>query len=234
MDILEFLTIPRVVASVYSAEDLCFLSSTPAESCHSFDLLEFRLDHLHGNLDEAEEFMAASRVPVLITTRHPAEGGHGNLNAEDRTRQLRRFLPLCDLIDLEMRFLNEHASFAGEARAAGKVIVASYHDFDATPGIEELEAVTAAAREAGAGVAKISVHLDGHHDLAALVRLVEASRRDGHLISAMGMGRVGKLSRLVLASAGSCLNYGYLRESQVPGQWPAADLLRLYEELGLR
>ncbi len=40
----------------------------------------------------------------------------------------------------------------------------------------------------------------------------------------MGMGPLGKLSRLVLAKAGSCLNYGYLRVANAPGQWEAAEL----------
>ena len=233
VDILEYLNIPRVVATVYSVGDLEFLAASP-ETQESFDLLEFRLDRLHDHLDMAETLMSGAAVPILITTRHPAEGGHGNLNAEDRTSLLRRFLPLCDLIDLEMRFLDEQAAFAQEAREAGKTIVASLHDFENTPTMEILERVIASARKAAAGVAKISVHLDRHDDLAALARLVEAIRASGYPISAMGMGGIGKLSRLVLASAGSCLNYGYLREAHVNGQWQASELLRLYRELGLR
>jgi 3-dehydroquinate dehydratase-1 len=50
----------------------------------------------------------------------------------------------------------------------------------------------------------------------------------------MGMGPLGKLSRLTLATAGSCLNYGYLQHPNAPGQWPAKELMRLYGELGLR
>jgi 3-dehydroquinate dehydratase-1 len=45
------------------------------------------------------------------------------------------------------------------------------------------------------------------------------------------MGPLGKLSRLVLAKAGSCLNYGYLNTPNAPGQWPAARLKTLLEEI---
>jgi 3-dehydroquinate dehydratase-1 len=46
------------------------------------------------------------------------------------------------------------------------------------------------------------------------------------------MGPLGKVSRLVLAAAGSRLNYGYLDKPQVAGQWPARELaLRLGEVL---
>jgi 3-dehydroquinate dehydratase-1 len=47
----------------------------------------------------------------------------------------------------------------------------------------------------------------------------------------MGMGPLGKVSRLVLAAAGSRLNYGYLDKPQVPGQWPAPELVRRLEEV---
>jgi 3-dehydroquinate dehydratase-1 len=47
----------------------------------------------------------------------------------------------------------------------------------------------------------------------------------------MGMGPVGKLSRLVLAKAGSVLNYGYLLEANAPGQWPAWELKSLIDQI---
>jgi 3-dehydroquinate dehydratase-1 len=40
------------------------------------------------------------------------------------------------------------------------------------------------------------------------------------------------VSRLALAAAGSCLNYGYLDRRQVPGQWPAERLMELIKEVG--
>jgi 3-dehydroquinate dehydratase-1 len=47
----------------------------------------------------------------------------------------------------------------------------------------------------------------------------------------MGMGPLGKVSRLVLAAAGSRLNYGYLDKPQVKGQWPALELVRRIGEV---
>ena len=39
-----------------------------------------------------------------------------------------------------------------------------------------------------------------------------------------GMGPLGKASRIAFAKAGSVLNYGYLKEANAPGQWPAIEL----------
>ena len=47
----------------------------------------------------------------------------------------------------------------------------------------------------------------------------------------MGMGPLGKISRLTLGRSGSVLNYGYLDKLQVPGQWPAERLKERLAEL---
>ena len=43
-------------------------------------------------------------------------------------------------------------------------------------------------------------------------------------LSVMGMGRFGKISRLLFAQAGSVLNYGYLDRPNASGQWEATSL----------
>jgi len=45
------------------------------------------------------------------------------------------------------------------------------------------------------------------------------------------MGGLGPVSRLTLGRAGSVLNYGYLDQLQVPGQWPAELLRQRLREL---
>ena len=50
----------------------------------------------------------------------------------------------------------------------------------------------------------------------------------------MAMGKFGRASRLLFATAGSVFNYGFLRQASVPGQWPAASLLLALKDGGLR
>jgi 3-dehydroquinate dehydratase len=47
----------------------------------------------------------------------------------------------------------------------------------------------------------------------------------------MGMGRFGKISRLLLAQTGSVLNYGYLDRPNASGQWEAVLLKKRLAEL---
>jgi 3-dehydroquinate dehydratase-1 len=81
---------------------------------------------------------------------------------------------------------------------------------------------------AGADIVKIATHLRGAQDLAVLLLLQGGAKVP---LATMGMGPLGKVSRLVLAAAGSRLNYGYLDKPQVKGQWPALELVRRIGEV---
>lgn len=220
------LSSPRVVATVTQADDLSFLAGGGAAAC---DVLEYRLDNLLSHEAEASGVMASSSRPVLLTVRTPDEGGHGNLDATTRLAIYRRHLSSAALVDTEIGSLAlpEFAGFGDEVRAAGGCLVASTHDFKGFPGREVIADRIAEAYSRGADIAKVAVVVTTMAELFDLVSLVEYHHGKGRLISAMGMGPLGKLSRLVLARAGSCLNYGYLRVANAPGQWEAAELSAL-------
>lgn len=220
------LSSPRVVATVTQADDLSFLTGGGEAPC---DVLEYRLDNLLSLEDNAARVMASSPRPVLLTVRTPAEGGHGHLDTATRLAIYRRHLSLAALVDTEIASLAlpEFAGFADEVRAAGGSLVASTHDFQSFPGRDTLADRIAEAYARGADIAKVAVVVTTMAELFDLVSLVEYHHGKGRLISAMGMGPLGKVSRLVLAKAGSCLNYGYLRVANAPGQWEAAELSAL-------
>ncbi len=221
---------PRVVATVTRPEDLAWLREGGAVRA---DLLEYRLDNLRPHPEVTAAALAASSRPALLTARRPEEGGAGNLDAAARLALYRRHLAAAALVDTEIASLATpaFADFPAEVRAAGAELVASFHDFETFPGREILADRIAEAYARGADIAKLAVVVASMADLFVLVELVEAQGARGRLISAMGMGPLGKLSRLVLAKAGSCLNYGYLRTPNAPGQWPADQLAGLLEDL---
>jgi 3-dehydroquinate dehydratase-1 len=220
------LSSPRVVATVTQTDDLSFLAGGGAVFS---DVLEYRLDNLLSFEDNAARVMASSPRPVLLTVRTPDECGHGNLDAAARLAIYRRHLAGAALVDTEIASLAlpEFADFADEVRATGGRLVASTHDFKGFPGRDALADRIAEAYSRGADIAKVAVVVTTMAELFDLVSLVEYHYGKGRLISAMGMGPLGKLSRLVLAKAGSCLNYGYLRVANAPGQWEAAELSTL-------
>ncbi len=194
------------------------------------DLLELRLDQLGLSAETLLAEAAALPLPLLATARHPAEGGHGDLNLSARQSLLRPFLGKAALIDIELRSLAEMRELAREAQTAGTAVLGSFHDFERTPSAEVLEGAAAMAEAAGADAVKVATFLNSAEDLARL--LLFASRPRRLRVVAMGMGPLGPVSRLTLAKCGSLLNYGYLGTAgNAPGQWPASRLKAVLAEL---
>lgn len=223
---------PLVVATVTQESDLAPVADGESGGA---DLLEFRIDDLFPYQARTEEILQQSAAPHLVTVRCAEEGGASSLAPEERVTLYERLLPVSTLIDTEVISLRE-ASFSHlveKAHAAGVGVVASYHDFHGFPGIRKIREVIEEAYDSGADVAKIAVRIEDRRELFELAQVVAEWRQRGRNISAMGMGALGKLSRLVLAEAGSCLNYGYLEKPNAPGQWSARELSELLGKLAL-
>ena len=115
------------------------------------------------------------------------------------------------------------------ARARSVGIIGSYHDFNATPSDEVLRGAIDFGLQLKVDAVKIATLLRSADDLARLLNLLSSEKRLP--LSVMGMGVLGPVSRLVLGRCGSILNYGYLGQSNAPGQWPAPRLKNLLNEL---
>lgn len=202
-------------ARALAASEVCFV--------------EIRLDALAGAARDLAGAVSGIRAPLLFTARHPAEGGTGGFSPAKRRDWLEAFLPVAKAVDVELRSAGAMAGLLEQARRRRVTRIVSFHDFRGTPGLTRLREVVGRSRRAGADIVKIATVLRGPRDLAVLLMLQGAAQLP---LATMGMGPLGKVSRLVLAAAGSRLNYGYLDKPQVAGQWPAGELaLRLGEVL---
>jgi 3-dehydroquinate dehydratase type I len=111
------------------------------------------------------------------------------------------------------------AAVIAYARTRDVKLIVSAHFFNSTPSLARLESLRNRAFAAGADIFKVATLTRTLTDVLTLASLL--ARRPRQALSVMGMGEFGKLSRTLLACAGSVLNYGYLDTVQVPGQWPA-------------
>lgn len=212
-----FRSVPGIVGIVDSPTALRKSIGLPRGAC---DFLEWRADRLgHG--------IPKSRLPWIVTARHPAEGGAGRLNGAQRRALLLRLLPAAALVDVEIRSLDSMRVVLEEARSLGVGVVASFHDFRKTPATAILRGKVREAAEAGAAVAKIATAVDSPSDIAKLLALFEKAPLP---LAVMGMGTHGKTSRLLFAGCGSVLNYGWISKPNVPGQWSAVGLRALFRE----
>jgi 3-dehydroquinate dehydratase-1 len=189
------------------------------------DLFELRLDALFaiGGLEAA---LRDLRAPLIITARHPREGGSNHLSAQTRRGLLWRFLPYAAYVDIELRSAGAFAVILEAARAKRIRIIVSFHDFDETPSRPRLEGIARAARSLGADLLKIATRTDTAAELARLRDFFHRERR-GMEIAAMGVGRLGRVSRFEFARLRSALNYGHLGSPQVEGQLSIMQLRRI-------
>ncbi|HEX4639703.1 MAG TPA: type I 3-dehydroquinate dehydratase [Chthoniobacterales bacterium] len=191
---------------------------------HAPDLFELRLDYLGDILAQLERKMSILPAPIIITARDPREGGIGNLSLSERRELLSRFLPHAKYVDVELRSARAFEPLLAEARKRHVGVILSFHDFRSTPPSRSLRAKAARAKKHEADIFKVATRTEKLADLARLADFI-ASPSLALPISAMGIGKLGAVSRLLLARAGSALNYGSLREANVEGQLPL-DVLR--------
>jgi len=219
---------PLVVGAVSSAEMLRQLVSSPPTTADC-DYLELRLDLIALPLSEVSALAAQLSLPLLITARHPDEGGQGHLTLTQRLELLEAVLPHATLVDIELRSAPEMLSFMRKAQAQKVGLIGSFHDFLSTPSVEAMLGAIEFGYQCRVDVVKLATKLNGGEDLGRLLQVLTQEKRLS--LSVMGMGELGRISRLTLAKCGSVLNYGYLGESNAPGQWPARRLKELLGEL---
>jgi 3-dehydroquinate dehydratase I len=217
---------PRVVGVIMSRADLdlAICMGKPP------DLFELRLDHLADIVDELEKKLSRLRKPLIITARHPHEGGANKLSVRQRRDLLSRFLPHARYIDIELRSAVAIYSLLNVARKENVRRIVSFHDLKGTPDLGRLQARARRAKSLGADIFKVATRTDTPAQLARLLEFAtkkepplsgaERRRTDvGLAVSAMGIGKLGRISRVLLAYRGSALVYGSVAEaSDIEGQ----------------
>ena len=201
-----------------------------AKQVAAADLFELRLDVLAPIADRLKQEIPAFKAPLIITARHPREGGARGLNAARRAELLLSFLNYAAYVDLELRAMRELAAVRRQVRTKKVRLIISAHELRDTPSLVRLRAKAIAAAEADADIFKIVARTDTAEQLDRLVRFFDAPHVDLP-ISAMGFGKFGRVARLELAARGSVLNYVHLGQSQLRGQFSLADWKRVVRHL---
>ena len=194
---------------------------------------------------------ADGSAPLLLTCRTTAEGGRAQLDDAFYGALLRSVLDgLADwaperrpaAIDVEVQ-RGCLPQVCEQAHGLGIDVVASFHDFEATPADEVLEEVLARMAREGADLAKIAVWPTSAQDVARLLGVcARATAGTGEAaaldvpVAAMSMGALGAVSR-VAPAFGSALTFAVVPDEQgqarasAPGQLPIQDVRRCLELL---
>ena len=196
---------PRIVGVIASREDL----EQALRMRRPPDLFELRLDRLAGIVDRVETKLPKLRAPLIITARHPNEGGSGRLSLRQRRALLSRFLTHAHYLDVELRSAHALRALLAIAKAKNVRRIISFHDFKSTPSARLLVAKEHNAKALRADIFKVATRTDTPTELGRLLEFITKNRVNVRL-AVMGIGRLGAISRVLLARAGSVLIYASL------------------------
>lgn len=214
-----------------------FRDDTPREAVQALvarglDVAELRVD-LFASREPAHVLAgmpAFAGVPRLATLRSASEGGGWSAPEAERLALYRTLLPHVDAIDVEIASAIARDAIAA-ARAAGKLAIASFHDFDRTPDARSLGERVAAGRACGADVVKIAAQVHGAADLRTLARVLIEHEGIGLIV--IGMGDAGVASRVLFPALGSLLTYASAGTQTAPGQLDLDEAVALLRRLRL-
>ncbi|MCC8126264.1 MAG: type I 3-dehydroquinate dehydratase [Clostridiales bacterium] len=161
--------------------------------------------------------------PLLFTFRTKAEGGERTLTPA-QYEQLNEMIAASgavDLIDVELFTAGSHMKEFMEVLHQYPVkVVASSHDFAATPSKDEMVGRMCRMQECGADLVKMAVMPRCRQDVLTLLSAV-VEMNENHAetpVIAMSMSAMGVASRLVGECFGSALTFGAAGQASAPGQ----------------
>lgn len=214
---------PRIVGVITSPAELDFAIRMDEPP----DFFELRLDRLvcpaspghrtASMVNRLEDKISKLRAPLIVTARHPKEGGANRLSSRQRYTLLARFLSRARYIDVELRSAPLFHSLLRLARNRNVRRIISVHYLKSTPTANQLRDKACAAKTHGADIFKAATRTDTPAQLARLIDFASAKHPDV-AVSAMGIGKLGAASRVLLACCGSALVYVSLGRSDIEGQ----------------
>lgn len=204
------------------------------------DLVEWRIDWFEG-IKDADAVVATAQmlnetlgtaIPLLCTIRTASEGGEAAIDLKDYCALNRTLITsgAVDLVDVELLLgdntMTELIAYAHENDVA---IVASNHDFNATPPRNEIVARLKHMQDLGADILKIAVMPNSHRDVIELLSATEemTSEHATQPIVTMSMGGKGAISRMCGEVFGSAITFGCASKASAPGQIDVDDLRTL-------
>lgn len=205
------------------------------------DIVEWRVDALEEveSIEFVKKTLSTIRetlypIPLLFTFRSFREGGNKDIEDAYYTKLLNEVIKTkeIDLVDVEL-FSANVSEIVTTAKTSSVFVIMSNHDFEKTPGKEEIIWRLKRMQELGAHIPKIAVLPKVPTDVLTLLDAtytMHSLYADRPIIT-MSMTSTGIISRLAGEIFGSAATFGSGIEASAPGQIPASDLKEILEVL---
>jgi 3-dehydroquinate dehydratase-1 len=181
------------------------------EILEKVDMAEIRIDL--AELSDKDIIKIFSARKKLIATCRP-----GKYSLSERIHKLKLAIESgATFLDIEYEsdddFRNEMMEYAHVHQCD---VILSYHNYEMTPELDELEKIMHKCFELGADIAKIATMVKVNRDNSKILSLYKAPGR----LVAIGMGELGKISRIVAPFLGAEFTYAALTDDSItaPGQ----------------
>ena len=213
---------PRVVIAV---RDGVPRDSVEAAIAAGADIVELRIDQFSSVAEEdvLRHLARYAGIPKLATIRAAWEGGAWHGSERERAALFRAVLPHVDAVDIELSSGEIREEVVESAHTAGKLVLGSYHHFEAVPSVEALEAIVADAAGTGVDLLKVAAYCGTRDELRRLAAFTLSQAGRG--VVTVGMGPAGQVSRVFFPALGSLLTYTFLGAPTAPGQLNWEDTL---------
>ena len=221
---------PVVLGTVITAAGLRRLDRASGAA----DAVEVRVDALLAakvSVEKIEAALQKRKLPVLLTLRIPAEGGHRAWKVKERRETFLRLLPHVDAIDVEMATVRAMQPVIESARVGGKTVVLSAHAIARPASAAQMAKWIGQFKPEADTILKIAAQIKSWRDLQQLAALL--INHSDWPIAAMGLGPHAAQSRAVLTALGSRLVYGYFDQPAAPGQPSVAEVRKMVQAVTL-
>jgi 3-dehydroquinate dehydratase/shikimate dehydrogenase len=206
-----------------ASEKLCVslmpqsLEDVFASDVSGVDCVEVRLDSLKDPQQSRDARWDRLPVPVIATCRGKDRGGLFNGSIEDEISILQAAAKNgARYVDIDYRYATP---------IPPAEVIASYHNFDETPG--DIADIANRALAGPAQIAKVATQVNRWADNQRLLDLL--SRSNPKPLIVVGMGDIGQITRIAGPSRGSFLTYAASTRQAAPGQLTVREMLETYK-----
>lgn len=189
--------------------------------------VEVRSDYVSGRIDLKQIEKRAGKNSIFTCRRKDELGKWYGLEKDRLMLLAQAFSCGFSYVDVELKTMEE--GFVNKGMEAKTLM--SFHDFERTPSVTELQKIISRMRRFSPGIMKIATLVRDENDEQALYTLL-ISRSGNEKLCVIGMGIKGRRTRMIGPLLGGCLAYCSINtEGSAPGQMTCEEMNKCYRLL---
>lgn len=215
----------RICTPVIGSTLVLFLENLKKTEAVS-DLIELRIDTIQDlALPDIKTIREHTTKPAIWTCRSKEEGGAFMGSEGSRVALIQKGIGLFEYVDIELKTVQAHDFTCNEK---SKIII-SYHNFAETPSYWDMQKIIFEMNQHKPDIIKIATMVHEEYELTKLYRLLTNKPHHEERI-VVGMGEVGKQSRIIGPLLGSYLTYASTEWGEsAPGQIEVKEMQSIYK-----